>query len=86
MANRIFPGGNGSAGKGLIDIAPVGDGCTLLTPSVTQPPPEDELHIALTQVMQKWMLEHNVRVRVTLPVVHKGTTVAIFIWWDQPET
>ena len=83
MANRITPGGNGSAGKGLIDICPVGEGCSLFIPNPQHPPPDDELHIALTQVLQKWMLSHPVRVRETLPITHQGNTVALFVWWDR---
>jgi hypothetical protein len=85
MGNRINPGGNGSAGKGMIDMCPVGDGCTLFIPNPSQPPAE-LLHVALTDVLQKFMLAHPIRVRTTLPIVHEGTTVAIFVWWDRVTT
>jgi hypothetical protein len=83
MANRINPGGNGSAGKGMIDTCPVGEGCTLFIPNPTHPPPAELLHVALTDVLQKFILAHPIRVRTTLPIVHDGTTVAIFVWWDR---
>ncbi len=84
MANRITPGGNGSAGKGMVDISDCGPGCTLFTPNPTHPPSEELFHVALTNVMQHWMLDNKVRVRATLPVVYEGNTVAVFIWWDPP--
>lgn len=85
MANRITPGGNGSAGKGMIDIVPVCEGCSVFIPNPTHPPPDNELHIAFTDVLQKWMLTMPVRIRETLPIVHGGNTVALFIWWDRVE-
>ena len=83
MANRIDGSGNGHAGKGMIDTCPVGEGCSLLVPNPKHPPPDDELHIALSQVLQKFLIENPIRVRATLPIVHNGTTVAIFVWWDR---
>ena len=86
MTNRINPGGNGSAGKGMVDLCPVGEGCTLFIPNPTHPPPADLLHVALVDTLQKFILAHPIRVRTTLPIVHDGTTVAIFIWWDRVTT
>ncbi len=83
MANRINPGGNGHAGKGMVDMCPVGEGCTLLIPNPSHPPPEAELHIALADVLQKFLLSNPIRVRSTLPIVNEGQTVAIFVWWDR---
>ena len=83
MANRINPGGNGHAGKGMVDACPVGEGCTLFVPNPTHPPPDAELHVALADVLQKFLTSNPIRVRTTLPIVHGGTTVAIFLWWDR---
>jgi hypothetical protein len=82
MANSISPGGNGSAGKGLIDVCPVGEGCSLFIPNPQHPPPDDESHLAIMEVLRKWMVAHPIRVRETLPITHHGTTVALFVWWD----
>ena len=86
MVNHIQPGSNGSAGKSMIDICPVGEGCSLFIPNPKQPPPENELHIALSEVLQKWLLTNPVHVRTALPITHNGTTVALFIWWEQAAT
>lgn len=86
MANRINPGGNGSPGNGMIDTCPVGEGCTLFIPNPAHPPPEAQLHVALADVLQKFILSNPIRVRTTLPLVHNGTTVAIFVWWDRVTT
>jgi hypothetical protein len=83
MANRITPGGNGSAGKGMIDIVPIGEGCSLFVPNPNHPPPDTELHVAFTDVLQKWMLTMPICIRETLPIVHGGNTAALFIWWDR---
>jgi hypothetical protein len=83
VADRINPGGNGSTGKGLIDLCPVGEGCTLLIPNPTHPPAADLLHVALADALQKFILEQPIWVRTTLPIVHDGSTVAIFLWWDR---
>jgi hypothetical protein len=66
----------------LIDVTPVGRGCSYFAPNVQQPPPDDELHLAFGVVLQKWMNEQPVRVRATLPLVKDGNTVALFVWHD----
>jgi hypothetical protein len=85
MDNRINVGGNGHAGKGMIDACPVGEGCTLFIPNPKHPPPDAELHIALADVLQKFILSNPIRIRTTLPITHNGETVAIFLWWDREE-
>jgi hypothetical protein len=70
----------------MIDICPVGEGCSLFIPNPAHPPPESELHIAFTDVLQKWMLAMPIRIRETLPIVHDGNTVALFVWWDRVAT
>lgn len=80
---RINPGGNCSAGKGMVDTCPVGEGCTLFIPNPTYPTPAELLPVALTDVLQKFILVRTRLGCTTLPIVHEGTTVAIFVWWDR---
>ncbi len=84
MTGRFEAAGNGGGtGKGLVDVVAICDGCVLFKSNPQQPPPEDEMPIALTQVLQKWMLGNPVRVRVTLPIVKGGNTVGLFVWFDR---
>ena len=75
-------GGNGES-KGLVDVTPVCAGCSLFIPNPQQSPPEEELPVAIAQVLQKWMAANPVRVRETLPVVKGGNMVGLFVWWDR---
>lgn len=69
--------------KGLVDVVPLFEGCSIFVPNPKQPPPDDELPVALADVLQKWMLANAVRVRETLPIVKDGNTVALFVWWER---
>jgi len=77
--------GNGH-GKGLVDVQEIGDDCILVIPNPQKPPPQNELHVTLADVMQKWLAQHPVRVRATLPITNQGQTVALFVWFDRRET
>jgi hypothetical protein len=84
MTGRLESTGNGGgSGKGLVDVTPICEGCTLFKANAQQPPPEDEMPIALSQVIQKWMLGSPVRVRVALPIVKAGNTIGLFVWYDR---
>ena len=50
-----FNGHGPEPGKGLIDIEPLFEGCTLFVPNPEQPPSGDDLPIAIAEVLQKWM-------------------------------
>jgi hypothetical protein len=83
MKSRLGEG-NGH-GKGLVDVQEVGKECVLLAPNREKPPPAEELHLALADVLQKWMLSQPIRVRQTLPITNEGRTVGIFVWFDPRE-
>jgi hypothetical protein len=82
MTTRRAAGGNGGPGKGLVDVMTVCEGCVLFKANPQQPPPEGELPVAISEVLQKWMLGNPVRVRETLPVIQGGNMVGLFVWWD----
>lgn len=63
--------GNGH-GKGLVDLQEIGDNCILVIPNPLKPPRQNELHVAPADVMQKWLAQHPVRVRATLPITNQG--------------
>ena len=75
-------GGNG-ASKGLVDVTLLSEGCSLLVANPQQPPPKDELPVAIAQVLQKWLLANPVRVRETLPIISGGDMIGLFVWWDR---
>jgi hypothetical protein len=83
MANRLNTGGNGGAGKGLVDIVPVCEGCTLFTANPQHRPPDGDMPFAIADVLPKWMGQHPIRIRETLPIVSRGNTVAVLVWWDR---
>lgn len=75
--------GNGSQHRGKVDVNPVGEGCSLFIPNPQDPPPEDELPIAIAQIWQKWLANNPVRVRTTLPVIRSGDMIGLFVWWER---
>lgn len=77
---------NGGAGKGLIDIATAGPCCVLFHANPQYPPPEHEMPIAISEVLQKWLTLNAVRIRTTLPVVKGGNMIGLFVWWDGTDT
>jgi hypothetical protein len=85
MVRQLQPEGNGSVGKGLVDIIELSDGCTLFCKNPQHPPPDHDMPFAIGEVLQKWMLSNPVRIRTTFPVVSGGNTVGMFLWWDRLE-
>jgi hypothetical protein len=83
IRNIFGRGGNGSSGKGLVDVAPVCEGCSLLIPNPQDPPPDHDLPVAIAEVLQKWMTSQPVRVRHTLPIIRDGSMIGLFVWWDR---
>jgi len=83
LSSRLEGVGNGGAGKGLVGVTAVCEGCVLFKANPQKPPPEDELPAALAEVLQKWMLSSPVRVRETLLIVPGGNLVALFVWYDR---
>jgi hypothetical protein len=79
---RVPSAGNGGPGRGLIDVVPASRDCVLFTANVQKPPPDREMPLAISEVLQKWMRAEAVAVRATLPVVRDGNTIGLFVWFD----
>jgi hypothetical protein len=48
-----------------------------------KPPPLEQLPSFLNETFYNWLLRNpEFRVRATLPIVEKGYTVAIHVWFD----
>jgi hypothetical protein len=75
----LIRNGNGGQGKGLVDVAPICEGCSLFLANPNDPPPEENLPAAISQALQKWMLSMPVRVRETLPVIRGGNMIGLFV-------
>jgi hypothetical protein len=76
------PHGNGSS-KGYVDLITAGPGWLLMMANASDPPPPDELPLALSQALEHWLREERgVRVRSTLGIVRHGHTVGIHVWYD----
>jgi hypothetical protein len=80
--SRFESAGNGGA-KVLVDVTAVCEGCCLFKANPQQPPPDSEMPIVISEVLQKWMLGHPVRVRETLPVIRGGHMIGLFVWFDR---
>jgi hypothetical protein len=75
--------GNGSRKRGYVNKIEAGVGWVVFTASPSEPPPKDEIPIALNQALEQWLREDpTVRVRATLPIVLQGQMVLIHIWYD----
>jgi hypothetical protein len=83
MTGRFEAAGNGGGDKGLVDVTLICEGCCLFKANPQRPPPEEEMPIAIAQVLQKWMLGNPVRVRETLPVLKGGNMIALLVWFDR---
>ena len=70
--------GNG-AGKGLVDIVAICEGFVLFKANPQKSPPDDEMPLALTEVLPKWLRDNPVRVREALPLVKGGNTIGLFV-------
>ena len=62
-----FNGHGKQPGRGLVDVVPIFEGCSVFVPNPDNPPPDDDMPIAIADVLQKWMKENPIRVRETLP-------------------
>ena len=83
MSARFEAAGNGGSGRGLVDISEICPGFVLFKANPQKPPPDEEMPIAIAEVLQKWILANPVRVRETLPIVQHGNTVGLFVWFDR---
>ena len=84
MDFRAAFNGNGKKPKrGLIDVVPIFEGCSVFVPNPDKPPPDDDMPIAIAEVLQKWLKDNPIRVRETLPITKGGNTVALFVWWER---
>jgi hypothetical protein len=83
MSHRIESSGNGGGGRGLIDVQVIRDTLVIFKPNPQKPPPEEELPIAISEVLQKWLHDNPVRVRETLPVIKGGNMIGLFVWFDR---
>lgn len=83
MEKRLPLGDGNGHHKGLIDIVPLAEGCSLFVANPQKPPPEGEMAAALAEVLVKWMSQEPVRVLHTLPLTRAGNTVELFVWWER---
>jgi len=83
MAKRLPLGEGNGHSKGLIDIVPISEGCSLFIPNPQQPPPASEMSDAIADVLTKWMREMRVKVLHTLPITKDGNTTFLFVWWER---
>jgi hypothetical protein len=83
MTKRLPLGQGNGHSKGLIDIKPVRDGCSLFVANPQQPPPDEEMAVAIADVLVKWMAQQPIKVVHTLPLTKDGNTVALFVWWER---
>ncbi len=83
MTARFEAAGNGGAGKGLVDLVSICEGCSLFTSNPQHPPPEGEMPFAISQALQKWMQSQPVRIRETLPIIKDGNMIGLFVWFDR---
>jgi hypothetical protein len=79
--------GDGAAGpRGQVNVTEITEDCALIIPNPQNPPREGDLPLDLAEVLQKWIFAKPVRVRATLPIVRKGNTIGIFVWWDNGDS
>jgi hypothetical protein len=83
MASKPDRAGGNGHGRGLVDVVAVCEGCVLFTANPQQPPPAEEMPLAIAEVLRKWMLGNPVRVRETLPLSRGGHTAMLFVWYDR---
>lgn len=83
MSARVEAAGNGGAGKGLVDVTVLCEGCCLFKANPQHPPPDHDMPLAISEVLQKWMLSNPVRIRETLPILQGGDMIGLFVWYDR---
>jgi hypothetical protein len=77
-----MPDGNGRS-RITIDAVPISSRCVRFQAGKPAPP-KDELPFWLSRTLNDWLTQHPMRVpRVVLPLVVRGTTVAIDVWYDE---
>ena len=54
-------------------------------PSCFSSTPKWGMPVAISEVLQKWMLGNPVRVWQTLPVIKYGSMIGLFVWWDRTQ-
>jgi hypothetical protein len=46
-------------------------------------PPREDLPALLTHTMERWLEQNpHIIVRAVLPIIQRGTTVALHVWFD----
>jgi hypothetical protein len=83
MSKRIPLGEGNGHSKGLIDIVPLREGCSIFVPNPQQPPPPEEMPQAITDVLYKWMAQQPVKILHTLPITKNGNTVSLIVCWER---
>jgi hypothetical protein len=83
MAQRLPLGEGNGHSKGLIDIVPLAEGCSVFVPNPQSPPAAEELPDAIAEVLTKWMAQQPVRVLHALPITKNGNTTLLFVWWQR---
>ena len=77
--------GNGRS-RVRIDAVPISTGCVRFQAGKPAPP-RDELPFWLSRTLNDWLKQHSKRVpKIVLPLIVKGTTVAIDVWWHEQES
>jgi hypothetical protein len=70
------------ADRGPVDRIDVATGCVLFLASGTPPKPKD-LPLHLSKAVTAWQKQTpTLTVRATLPIVRKGNTIAVHVWFD----
>ncbi len=61
----------------------VATGYVVFTCGSERPPPPEAMPLLLHKTVQKWIRQNSiVKVRAVLPIVEKGNTVAVHVWFD----
>ena len=74
MTGRFEAAGNGGSGRGMVDVSEICPGFAMFKANSQKPPPDEEMPVAIAEVLQKWILANPIRVRETLPIVQRGNT------------
>lgn len=69
---------------GQVERTDLGDGWSIFTADPLGPPTPEELPVALSQALARWLRAiPSVCVRSVWPITQGGNTVAVHVWWAQ---